>query len=160
MNAASMSSTLSDPAQHRSAPRHRQSSSLTADGAPDVARWPVISLLIIAAVAHVPVTVEHLKEAPYMGVLFGMFTVAALLVAGALAAGATSGRYVVAAALCTAAVAAYVATRLVAFPLLSDDVGAWSEPLGLLSVGLETAVMLLAVHQTSAPAAGRGRRRV
>jgi hypothetical protein len=89
-------------------------------------------------------TAEHLQEAPYMGVLFVMFTVAALLLAGGLAYGRSEIGYVVAAALCAAAVGAYVATRLVAFPLLSDDVGAWTEPLGLLCITTESAVVVMA----------------
>lgn len=109
-----------------------------------VTHWLTVTLLVVAAVAHVPMTAEHLQEAPYMGVLFVMFTVAALLLAGGLAYGRSEIGYVVAAALCAAAVGAYVATRLVAFPLLSDDVGAWTEPLGLLCITTESAVVVMA----------------
>jgi FtsH-binding integral membrane protein len=45
--------------------------------------------------------------------------------------------------LCAAGVCAYVATRLVAFPLLADDVGNWAEPLGLVCIVAETAVVVL-----------------
>lgn len=109
-----------------------------------VSHWLTIGLLVVAAVAHVPMTARHLDEAPYMGVLFVMFTAAALLLAGALAYWRSEIGYVAAAALCAAAVGAYVATRLVAFPMLGDDVGAWGEPLGVLCVATESAVVVLA----------------
>jgi hypothetical protein len=48
-------------------------------------------------------------------------------------------------AVCGAAVATYAATRLVAFPQLADDVGSWFEPLGVVSVVAETAVVAAAL---------------
>jgi hypothetical protein len=110
-----------------------------------MSRWLVIGLLITAAIAHIPVVPEHLREAPYMGVLFILFTVAALAAAGALVLGPSAVRYALAAGLCVAAVGAYSATRLVAFPQLADDVGMWGEPLGVLSVATESAVVLISV---------------
>jgi uncharacterized membrane protein HdeD (DUF308 family) len=109
----------------------------------DLTRWSVIGLLVIAGLAHIPVIPEHLKEAPYMGVLFILFTVTALTVAGALARSSTYLTYAIAVGLCASAIGAYVATRLVAFPQLSDDVGAWMEPLGLLSIAAEATVVAL-----------------
>jgi hypothetical protein len=50
-----------------------------------------------------------------------------------------------AAALCTAGIAAYAATRLVAFPQLADDVGNWMEPLGVVSVLSEAVVVACAL---------------
>ena len=108
-------------------------------------RWLVIALLITAAIAHIPVVPEHLHEAPYMGVLFILFTVSALLTAGALVVGPSALKYAFAAALCTAAVAAYAATRLWAFPQLADDVGMWGEPLGVLSIATESAVAFISL---------------
>ena len=45
---------------------------------------------------------------------------------------------------CGLAIVGYIATRLVAFPLLADDVGNWFEPMGVLSVGSETVVVVSA----------------
>jgi hypothetical protein len=113
----------------------------------DLTRWSVIGLLVVAGLAHIPVIPEHLREAPYMGVLFILFTVTALVVAGALARSSTYLTYAIAVGMCASAVGAYVATRLVAFPQLSDDVGAWMEPLGLLSIATETAVVVLGTYR-------------
>jgi hypothetical protein len=43
-------------------------------------------------------------------------------------------------------VAVYAATRLVAFPQLADDVGNWLEPLGVVSVLSELAVVVLGLR--------------
>jgi hypothetical protein len=114
-------------------------------GYSDGLRWPTIALLYISSMAHVPVIPSHLEEAPYMGVLFIAFAVAAFVVAALLAARPSPRIYSAAALLSGAAVVAYVATRLVSFPLLADDVGHWSEPLGLVSITAETGVVLLSV---------------
>jgi hypothetical protein len=45
--------------------------------------------------------------------------------------------------LCGAAILAYAGTRLVGFPLVSDDVGARLEPLGIMSVIAEAGVVAM-----------------
>ena len=42
---------------------------------------------------------------------------------------------------CGLAIVGYGATRLVAFPLLADDVSNWLEPLGVLSITAESVVV-------------------
>ncbi|MDX6325678.1 MAG: hypothetical protein QOK15_2032 [Nocardioidaceae bacterium] len=106
-------------------------------------RRATILLLFVASLAHVPVIPAHLKEAPYMGVLFILFTTAAFLLAAVLAARPAPVLYPVAAVLCAAAVLAYAATRIIAFPELADDVGNWTEPLGMVSVAAELGVVLV-----------------
>lgn len=95
----------------------------------------------LAAVAHIPVIGPHLEEAPYMGVLFIIFTVACLALACAVLVWDAPLVYLAAAATCGLAILGYSATRLIAFPLLSDDVGNWLEPLGVVSVVTETVVV-------------------
>jgi hypothetical protein len=118
----------------------------------DAFRWPTIGLLFVASMAHVPVIPAHLEEAPYMGVLFIAFTVAAFAVAALLAARPATVLYSTALLLCMAAIVAYAATRLVAFPMLADDVGNWTEPLGLVSITAEAGVVVLsALARNKAP---------
>ena len=107
------------------------------------ARWVTALLLALAGLGHAPLIGEHLEEAPYMGVLFVLFMVTCLVVAVALAVKGSALWYAVAGALCVAAIFTYVATRLVPFPQLSDDVGAWLEPLGVLCISAELAVVVL-----------------
>ncbi len=126
----------------------------TTPGQPsDVIRWGIIGLLLVAALAHIPVVPDHLKEAPYMGVLFILFSIAAFAVATMLAARPSRLWYAVAVVLCVAAVGAYVATRLIAFPELADDVGAWTEPLGLVSISAESLAAVLGVAALRQPGA-------
>ncbi|NYJ74741.1 hypothetical protein [Allobranchiibius huperziae] len=109
------------------------------------ARWVVAVFAVVAAVAHIPVTGEHLREAPYMGWLFIVLTVGCLSIAGAALVRDSSAVYALAVLTCGLAVAGYAATRLTAFPMLSDDVGNWLEPLGVVSVITETIVVVAAI---------------
>ena len=107
--------------------------------------FPLALLLCAAAAAHLPVIGEHLHEAFYMGVLFIAFTVVALLLAALVTLAPTRLIVIAAAALCLAAVGVYVATRLIAFPQLDDDVGYWSDPWGILAISVEGAAAVFAV---------------
>jgi hypothetical protein len=112
-------------------------------------RWVVAIAALVAAVAHLPVIGPHLAEAPYMGFLFVALTVTCLGVAGAICVRDSTVLYLAAALTCGLAVLGYVATRLVAFPMLADDLGAWLEPLGVLAVGSEVVVVVAAVSALS-----------
>ena len=107
-------------------------------------RWLLAAAALVAAAAHVPVIGPHLTEAPYMGVLFVVLTAACVSIAVAALIRDTVAVYALAALTCSLAILGYTATRLVAFPMLADDVGNWFEPLGLVSVGSEAIVALSA----------------
>jgi hypothetical protein len=118
-------------------------------------RPAVAAAAVIAAVAHVPVIGEHLEEAPYMGILFVLLTVACLVLAAAVLLWDAAVVYAAAAGVCAAAVLGYAATRLVAFPQLADDVGNWLEPLGVVSIvseSLAVAAATAALHRARKPA--------
>jgi hypothetical protein len=108
-------------------------------------RWLVIPAVLLAAAAHLPVIRPHLAEAPYMGVLFIVLSAACVLLAAAMISWDGGVVYAMSAVTCGLAVAGYAATRLVAFPMLSDDVGNWFEPLGVTSIIAETVVVIAAV---------------
>jgi|SRR5690242_10621424 hypothetical protein len=108
-------------------------------------RWGTVGAMLVAAVAHIPVIAPHLEEAPYMGVLFIGLTAVCLSLGAVIATTNSTWAYQSAAAVCGAAVLAYAATRLVAFPQLADDVGNWFEPLGVVSVLSESLVVALAL---------------
>jgi hypothetical protein len=107
-------------------------------------RWLVAAAALVAAIAHVPVIGPHLHEAPYMGVLFILLTVACLGIAVAICLRDSAALYAAAVVTCGPAVLGYAATRLVPFPMLADDVGNWLEPLGVLSVASELVVVAAA----------------
>jgi hypothetical protein len=120
-------------------------------------RFVVAAATIVAAVAHIPVISPHLDEAPYMGVLFIVLTAAC----GALSAAAlvrdSRAVYTLVIITCGLAVIGYAGTRLVAFPMLADDVGNWLEPLGVMSIAAESVAVAAAVAALAGWGAG-GRR--
>jgi hypothetical protein len=107
-------------------------------------RFPVAALATTAALAHVPVTPEHLTEARYIGILFLGLTVVLLLGATALLVADSAVTYAFLASVSALAVAAYVVSRTVGLPQIGDDVGHWLEPLGVVSVLAEVGVVALA----------------
>lgn len=107
-------------------------------------RWPTAIALLVASAAHIPVIPEHLHEAPYMGVLFVMFTAVSAALAFLVAVrGSAPAPFLVSGVLCAAAIGTYCLTRLVAFPQLGDDVGNWGETAGVISIASEAAVVAL-----------------
>jgi len=117
-------------------------------------RWLVVAALLAAAAAHLPVIGEHLMEARYMGVLFIVLTAACFVLAAALISVDSPAAYALSAITGALAVLGYAATRTVAFPQLADDVGNWTEPLGIVSIITETLaalVALTAMRRTARP---------
>jgi hypothetical protein len=107
---------------------------------------PVVVLAtVVASVAHVPVIGPHLDEAPYMGVLFIVLTAACAALAVATVVLDSRAVYALVVLTCGLAVVGYAATRLVAFPMLADDVGNWLEPLGVVSIVSETVAVVAAL---------------
>jgi hypothetical protein len=111
------------------------------------ARWrPLVVLAtVVASVAHIPVIGPHLDEAPYMGVLFIVLTVVCMALAVAALVRDSKAVYMMVIVTCGLAVIGYAATRLVAFPMLSDDVGNWLEPLGVVSIVSESIAVAAAI---------------
>ena len=105
------------------------------------ARLLLVVALVVAAAAHVPVIGPHLDETPYMGVLFILFTTACLLLAVVSLVSSHPAGPTLAGLVCGTAITCYAATRLVAFPMLADDVGNWLEPMGVVSVLSEGIVV-------------------
>lgn len=108
-------------------------------------RWILTGASVEAAAAHVPVIGPHLHQAPYMGLLFVVLVAACVTLAAVVLVHDSPAVYAGAALTCGLAIIGYAATRLIAFPDLSDDVGNWLEPLGIVSICAETTVVLAAV---------------
>jgi hypothetical protein len=115
------------------------------DGLSSPWRAVVVVAAVVAAVAHIPVIGPHLDEAPYMGVLFIVLTAACAALAAALLVRDSRAVYALVILTCGLAVIGYAATRLVAFPMLADDVGNWLEPLGVVSIVAETIAVAAAI---------------
>jgi hypothetical protein len=109
-------------------------------------RWLMVPAILVAAAAHLPVIRPHLDEAPYLGVLFVVLSAACVALASVAISWDSPLVYALSALTCGLAVLGYLATRVLAFPMLAEDVGNWLEPLGVLSVGSETVVVLVAAR--------------
>jgi hypothetical protein len=108
-------------------------------------RWVLAAAAAVAAIAHVPVIAPHLEEAPYMGVLFVVLTAACTVLGVAALVRGGRAVYLLTVLTCGLAVLGYAATRLVAFPMLADDVGNWLEPLGVVSIVSESIAVAAAL---------------
>lgn len=109
-------------------------------------RWVLAPAAAVAAAAHIPVIAPHLDEAPYMGALFIVLTVGCVVLAAAVLTRDSAAVYALALLTCGLAIIGYIATRMVAFPELDDDVGDWLEPLGVVSILAEAIVVTAAVN--------------
>jgi len=108
-------------------------------------RWPAAALAVVIAAAHIPVTAEHLSEAPYIGWSFVALECVAVLLALMLVTRDIGITWMAAGIVPALAIAAYVVTRSVALPQISDDVGNWTEPLGVVAVSAEALLVVVAV---------------
>jgi len=112
-------------------------------------RWPLIAATLVTAAAHVPVIEPHLRDAPYMGEEFIVLTLACVLLGLAAFVCDSPVVYSLTVVTCGLAILGYVATRLMAFPLLADDVGNWFEPFGVVSVLAEFVAVVAVVNGLS-----------
>lgn len=104
-------------------------------------RWSLALAATVTAGAHIPIIAPHLAEAPYMGTLFIVLTVACVALAAAAVVRDSVAVYALSMLTCGSAIIGYAATRLVAFPMLGDEVGNWLEPLGVVAVTAEALVV-------------------
>ena len=108
-------------------------------------RWPAAAVALTVAAAHIPITAEHLSEAPYIGWSFVALEIAAVALAITLVLYDAGMVWRVAASLCAAALAAYMLTRTVALPQIGDDLGNWGEPLGVVALTAESMLVVLSL---------------
>ncbi|HET7386252.1 MAG TPA: hypothetical protein VFJ19_06245 [Nocardioidaceae bacterium] len=109
-------------------------------------RWPAIITILVAGAVHIPVTPMHLEEAPYIGWLFIVLTVACFVLAVGLAAFDTGAIWLASGVATALAVIAYVLSRTVGLPQIGDDVGNWLEPLGVAAIVTEALTAAIAVR--------------
>lgn len=141
--------------QHqRPASKHRtgsQPAGLTwlLDGTPLRSPWRLVAAVgaVGEAVAHVPVTQMHLTEAPYIGVGFVLLTIAGLILGGLLLVQDAAAVWVSSLVVSVLALAGYALSRTVGLPQIGDDIGNWTEPLGVVAIITETMMLVAAAAQ-------------
>lgn len=144
-------------AVHHTHSAHTEGSTATFAGAGlrTAWRWPAIVMLLVTAVAHIPVVAPHLEEAPYIGVLFIVLIVASFLLVAALLIRDSAAIWTLTAITSGLAFLAYVLSRTVGLPEIGDDIGEWVSTLGIASIVSEGITFIIAVVVL---AGGRGRR--
>jgi hypothetical protein len=124
--------------------------------------------MLAIALIHLLDVIGKIKETPYLGVMYIGLMVASVAVAFYLLHTGATRAWAAAGLLAAATLAGFVLSRTTGLPNASDDVGNWTEGLGLASMFVEGAVILLAgyalslsrrerrpgVHSSVAPALG------
>jgi hypothetical protein len=118
-------------------------------------RWPGAALLVEIAAIHVSLVPQHLREAPYAGVLFAALGAGALVTAAALLICDDRRVWLSAALLVGGAIAGYIASRSIGLPSLADDVGDWLNPLGGAAVLAEVLTLVLSAAVLTGARSGR-----
>lgn len=111
-------------------------------------RAGLVTALLLAAVG-----VVHLIDGPaslsdmlYVGVLELALVAAVVPLAVLLCTRPLPAFWHTAGALCTLALAVFVASRTIGLPGSTDDIGNWGQTLGLVNIGTELAVIALAAY--------------
>lgn len=85
----------------------------------------------------------QLSETPYIFFLYLALMVASVALAGVLIVTGDARAWAAATVLAALAIVAYVLSRTTGLPQSSDDVGNWSEPLGMASLFVEGSLVAL-----------------
>jgi hypothetical protein len=118
---------------------------VTISYSPSPSQWTASTLLLVAAAVHIPLIADHLEEAPYIGILFIALSVVCVALAGVILLLDTAAVWLLSASTCLAAVVAFLASRTVGLPQMSDDIGSWSKPLSFPALASEVLLVTLAV---------------
>jgi hypothetical protein len=112
-----------------------------------LARGVAITALTGIALVHLVQLPDTAHQMPGLAVLFGLLTLTTAALASALVHSDNQRVWQVAALTSTAALAGYILTRSAAMPLDNGDVGNWLEPLGLVALFIEAALLALCCYR-------------
>jgi hypothetical protein len=111
-----------------------------------IARGVGAAGLLGVGLIHLLDVVDKFDEAAYLGVLYLALIAACLVAARHLILVGDRRSWLLAGGLAGATFAAYAVSRTIGLPASSDDIGNWAEPLGLASLFVEGAVVLLSAE--------------
>lgn len=109
----------------------------------------VAAALIGLAIIHLIDGPMSLEDTLYVGVLELALTAAAVPLAILLLVHPVRDVWIAVTIVVAAALACYLASRTVGLPGATDDIGNWRPTLGVLNIGVEVAVLGLAVFALS-----------
>jgi len=109
----------------------------------DIARGVAAVGLAGVALIHLLDLPGQLSDTPYMFFLYLALMVASVGLAGGLIATSDARVWAAATILSALVIVGYVLSRTTGLPQSSDDVGNWSEPLGMASLFVEGSLVTL-----------------
>jgi hypothetical protein len=98
------------------------------------------------ALIHLLDVIGKIKETPYLGVMYIALMAASIVVAFAILHTGRPLAWAAAGLLAAATLTGFVLSRTTGLPSSSDDIGNWTEPLGMASMFVEGAVIALAAY--------------
>ncbi|MER5357662.1 hypothetical protein [Streptomyces sp. NPDC002785] len=112
-----------------------------------VARWAGVLLCLVVAAIHVVDQggITTTRDPYYVGVAYHVLEIAAVVAAVLLLIGLVRLGWLLAAGVAVGPLLGYILSRGTGLPDYSDDIGNWTEPLGLVSLAVEGALLLLSV---------------
>ncbi len=116
-------------------------------GATRVARWAGALLSLAVAAIHVVDQggITATRDPYYIGVAYHVLEITAVVTAVLLLIGLVRLGWLLATGVAVGPLLGYVLSRGPGLPDYSDDIGNWTEPLGLVSLAVEGARLLLSV---------------
>ncbi|MEV7287078.1 hypothetical protein AB0O01_21340 [Streptomyces sp. NPDC093252] len=111
------------------------------------ARWAGAVLCLAVAVIHVidQGGITATRDPSYIGVAYHVLEIAALVAALLLLLGLARPGWLLAIGVAVGPLLGYLLSRGPGLPDYRDDIGNWTEPLGLVSLAVEALLLLLAV---------------
>ncbi|QHA06800.1 hypothetical protein GQF42_29045 [Streptomyces broussonetiae] len=112
-----------------------------------VARSAGALLCLAVAVIHVKDQggVTTTRDPRYIGVAYHVLEIVAVVAAALLLSGIVRPGWLLAVGVAAGPLLGYILSRGPGLPNYSDDIGNWTEPLGLVSLAVEGALLLLSV---------------
>ncbi len=98
------------------------------------------------ALIHLLDSLGKFQETPYMGWMYLGLMLSCLAAAAALVHANLRDAWLATLALPVSAIVGFVLTRTVGLPQATEDIGNWSEPLGLAALFVESALVTVAAY--------------
>ena len=111
-----------------------------------VATALAIAGLIAVAAIHLGQVVSTVKQTPYLGTLFVLLVAGCVALAGILLRSDRAEAWAAVAVINALAVGGYVFTRTLSTFVDNQDVGNWSENLGMVALLVEAVLILVSLH--------------
>jgi asparagine N-glycosylation enzyme membrane subunit Stt3 len=132
----------------------RPSSAVPADAVEHAIRHTTLRALgfggmLAIALIHLLDVIGKIKETPYLGIMYIALMVASVAVAFYLLHTGSARAWALAGLLAAMTLTGFVLSRTTGLPDATDDIGNWTEGLGLASMFVEAAVIVLAGYAWS-----------